>query len=114
MVPSGEHSEEAGHSLGATLRKSSAESKSTTRRMMGAVVIPGMAFGLLAMAGPAYADTAPTSGICNGVVNQLAHRGTVQENLLKAAAKKNADLIAKLQAERSALQGKATTLNGQI
>src|SRR4051812_16302412 len=35
----------------------------------------------------AQAATTNGGGICNGVVNQLAHRGTVQENLLKAAAK---------------------------
>ena len=79
------------------------------RRAAAALVIPAAFAGLLLAASPASAapDTATTTttkGICNGVVNQLAHRGTVQENLLKAAAKKNADLIASLTAQRTALQ----------
>jgi hypothetical protein len=54
---------------------------------------------------PAYAQpaTGPAGGICNGVTNQLAHRGMVQPNLLKAAARQNAEQIATLQAERAAL-----------
>ena len=45
-------------------------------------VIPGMAFTLIAFGSPAQAAAAPGSAICNGVVNRLAHRGAVQENLL--------------------------------
>jgi septal ring factor EnvC (AmiA/AmiB activator) len=81
-----------------------------TRRLATAVILPGLLTSSLVVAIPAGAD----SGICNGVVNQLAHRGTVQENLLKAAAKKNADAIAKLQAERAALQSTAAALSDQI
>mgnify|MGYP003405805863 CR=1 FL=1 len=47
-------------------------------------------------------------------MTQLAHRGTVQENLLKAAAKKNAAIITRLQVERSALQVSASALKVEI
>ncbi len=50
------------------------------------------------------ASAAPPDGICNGVVNQAAHRGDVQPNLLRAAARKNAEFITKLQADRAVLQ----------
>src|SRR3954466_12337953 len=57
------------------------------RRAAAALVVPAAFAGVLFAGGPAYAaPTTTTKGICNGVVNQLAHRGTVQENLLKAAA----------------------------
>src|SRR5215213_6500026 len=98
---------------GATVR-STTTPKSTTRRLAAAVAMSGLAFGLVGTGTPAYAGPAATSGICNGVVNQLAHRGTVQENLLKAAAKKNADQIARLQAERATLQSSASALTEQI
>src|SRR4051794_32752380 len=81
-------------------------------------VAVGLAFtavvGGLSVVSPAVATAAPTAGICNGVVNQLAHRGMVQENLLKAAARKNADQLAQLQSERTALQTRADALAAQI
>src|SRR4051812_8533965 len=53
------------------------------RRFVGTVVVPGLALGLLTLGGPAYAGPpAGAGGSCNGVVNQLAHRGAVQQNLL--------------------------------
>ena len=61
-----------------------------SRRLAAAVVLPGLLTSSLVLIPPAAAGTGANAGICNGVVNQLAHRGTVQENLLKAAAKKNA------------------------
>src|SRR3954447_24903506 len=81
-----------------------------------AFVVPAIFAGALIGPSPANAATTKsgTDGICNGVVNQLAHRGTVQENLLRAAAKKNADLIASLAAQRAALQTQSTNLQGQI
>jgi chromosome segregation ATPase len=48
------------------------------------------------------------------VTNQLAHRGNAQPNLLKAAARQNAEQIAKLTAERSALVTTQNTLTAQI
>jgi hypothetical protein len=69
--------------------------------------------GSLALA-PAASASGPTAGICNGVSNQLAHRGNVQPNLLKAAARQNAEAIAKLQAERAVLVTQQATLAGQI
>ena len=75
-----------------------------SRRLAAAVVLPGLLTSSLVLIPPAAAGTGANAGICNGVVNQLAHRGTVQENLLKAAAKKNADVIARLLAERAPLQ----------
>src|SRR3954470_24800845 len=81
-----------------------------------AFVVPAIFAGALIGPSPANAATTKsgTHGICNGVVNQLAHRGTVQENLLKAAAKKNADLIASLTAQRTDLQTQSTDLQAQI
>ncbi|MDP9431126.1 MAG: hypothetical protein M3Q47_20695 [Actinomycetota bacterium] len=87
---------------------------SMKRSAAGAVVIPAVFAGMLAFSGPASAESAPPGGICNGVTNQLAHRGSVQENLLRAAARKNAELITKLQAERATLQTSADTLKAQI
>jgi chromosome segregation ATPase len=48
------------------------------------------------------------------VTNQLAHRGNVQPNLLKAAARQNAEAIAKLVAERAALVTTQNSLSSQI
>jgi hypothetical protein len=73
------------------------------RRLAAAVVLPGVLTSMLIVA-PATQAAGDAAGVCNGVVNQLDHRGTVQENLLKAAARKNAVLIASLQTERAALQ----------
>jgi predicted nucleic acid-binding Zn-ribbon protein len=74
--------------------------------------------GSLVLAPAASADTtsssAGTTGICNGVVNQLAHRGTVQPNMLKAAAKQNAAVIAALQAKKDALVTQQRTNNASI
>src|SRR3712207_6144297 len=77
------------------------------RRAAAVVVLPGILAGMLTVtaAAPASAATAPaaTGTVCTGVVNQHAHRGIVQENLLRAAAKRNSDAVAKLQGERTAL-----------
>ena len=69
----------------------------------------------VAFAAPSVAaPPAGTGGVCNGVVNQLSHRGTVQANLLKAAARQNAERIAALQAERSTLSASADSLKAQL
>ena len=86
--------------------------KRATGRVVAALAASA-GFGLLAVGAPAYADTT-TGGICNGVTNQLAHRGMVQPNLLKAAARQNAEQIATLQAERGALVTTQNTLTAQI
>ena len=92
-----------------------AHSSTARRRAASAFVVPVIVTGILGAGSPAIAATTTASdGICNGVVNQYAHRGTVQENLLKAAARKNAKLIAKLQADRTALQTQSSTLTSQI
>ncbi len=96
--------------LGATIG-SGAGFKRAPGRVVAALA--ASAFGVLAVGAPAYADTT-TGGICNGVTNQLAHRGMVQPNLLKAAARQNAEQIAKLQAERAALVTTQNTLTAQI
>jgi hypothetical protein len=71
--------------------------------------------GSLALAPAASADTTSGSaGICNGVSNQQAHRGNVQPNLLKAAARQNAEAIAKLTAERTALVTTQNSLTVQV
>ena len=86
----------------------------TTRRVASAVVLPGLFAGMLMFAAPASAADGAVTGICNGVTNQLAHRGNAQPNLLKAAAKQNAEQIAKLQAERAALVIAQNALTAQI
>jgi septal ring factor EnvC (AmiA/AmiB activator) len=48
------------------------------------------------------------------VTNQQAHRGNVQPNLVKAAAKQNAEQIATLTAERAALVTTQNSLTAQI
>ncbi len=77
------------------MRKPAATSIFTARRVASTIVLPGVFAGMLVFAPSASAATtsapAGTTGICNGVVNQLSHRGTVQENLLRAAARKNAE-----------------------
>jgi predicted nucleic acid-binding Zn-ribbon protein len=85
------------------------------RRVVAALAVSA-GFGVLGFGAPAYAQTATTStgGICNGVTNQLAHRGMVQPNLLKAAARQNAAQIATLQAERAALVTRQTSLAAQV
>src|SRR4051812_5262375 len=81
---------------------------------IAAIAVPTI-LGVVAAGTPAYAgSTGSTDGICNGVVNRLAHRGSIQPGLLKAAVRKNADVITKLQADRTALQGQADTLKAQI
>ncbi len=93
------------------MRKPAATSIFTARRVASVVVLPGVFAGMLVFASPASATTpATTSGICNGVVNQASHRGDVQVNLLTAAARKNAELIAKLQADKAALELTQTNL----
>ena len=83
------------------------------RWAVAAFVVPAVFAGVIGLQGTAEAATTG-GGICSGVVNQLAHRGAVQENLLKAAAKKNADLIASLKADRSRMDGVASTLTAQL
>ncbi|MEQ7739666.1 hypothetical protein ABQG64_26170, partial [Escherichia coli] len=85
-----------------------------SRRLAAAVVLPGLLTTSLILVQPAVAGTSSNASICNGVVNQLAHRGTVQENLLRAAAKKNADVIAKLEAEKVQLQAQEAELKAGI
>ena len=92
------------------MRTSAVSSIFTARRVASTIVLPGVFAGMLVFAAPASAQTTPTTGICNGVTNQLAHRGSVQSNLLKAAAKKNADIILKLEGERTVLRAQASTL----
>jgi len=95
--------------------RTSATSIFTARRVASTIVLPGVFAGMLVFASPASAATpSPTTGICNGVVNQASHRGDVQANLLTAAARKNAELIAKLQADKAALELTQTSLKGQI
>ena len=84
------------------------------RRVAVALAIPGAFAGLLLAGSPASAATPRTSGICNGVVSQLADGGSVQENLIKAAARQNAELIAALTAERTALQEQGVELQARI
>src|SRR6478735_3388907 len=94
-----------------------ARHSTSARRAAKALVIPAALAATILGGSPAQAaTTAPgtSNGICNGVVNQLAHRGSVQENLLKAAAKKNADLIASLSAQRTALESQRAGLQAQL
>src|SRR5215213_3605520 len=66
---------------------------------VAALAVPTI-FGVVAAGTPAYAATAgTTTGICNGVTNQLAHRGNAQPNL---------------QAERAALVTTQNSLTAQI
>src|SRR5688572_16607051 len=51
--------------------------KSLTLRLAGGVAATGMFVGMLAPS--AFAADTAANGICNGVVNQTAHRGSVQE-----------------------------------
>ena len=69
--------------------------------------------GALGTTGPAYAGPAPSGGICNGVLNQAA-RGTVQANLLQAAAKQNAAVIKQLQDRKAGLVAQSGTITRQI
>ena len=82
------------------------------RRLVRGAVVPAVALSTFSFVSPAQAASAPAGGICSGVVNQLSHRGMVQENLLKAAAKRNAVVIAGLVAERATLQESAASLQG--
>ena len=85
------------------------------RRAAAALVAPVAIVSVLLSGGPASAAaTSTTNGSCNGVLNQLANRGSVQENLLKAATTQNAELIASLTAQRTALQAQGTDLQAQI
>src|SRR5687767_12172981 len=91
------------------------EAGSRRRRAAAAFVVPIIVGSLLGVHSPAIAATAVSGGgICNGVTNQLAHRGMVQPNLLKAAARQNAELIARLQADRAALISTQNFLAEQI
>src|SRR5690349_2888835 len=94
-----------------------ARHSTSARRAAKALVIPAaLAATILGGSAAQAATTAPgtSNGICNGVVNQLAHRGSVQENLLRAAARKNADLIASLTTQRAALESQRTSLRAQV
>src|SRR5665647_1575871 len=105
------HSDRENHGWsGRPVRRSvgSRSAQPSVRRVAGAMLVPGMFAGMLAFAGPANATTTPQSGICNGVVNQLAFRGEVQANLLRAASRQNAALIQQLQTERAALVARET------
>ena len=65
-----------------------------SRRLAAAVVLPGLLTSSLVLIQPAAAaGTTSNSSICNGVVNQQAHRGGVQENLLKAVAVRVQELL---------------------
>ena len=90
----------------------------TARRISSAVVLPGVFAGMLVFAAPASATTssglAGTAGVCNGVVNQMAHRGTVQPQLLKVAAKQNAAVIQQLQIKRAGLLAQTQANNTRI
>src|SRR5215218_6592926 len=79
-----------------------------------ALIVPAVFPGMLGLAPAANSAPSATDGICTAVVNQTAHRGTVQENLLRAAARRNAELITKLQTEKAALQTTANSLTAQI
>jgi chromosome segregation ATPase len=94
--------------------RTSPSKPSVPRRLAAAVVLPGLLATSFVLVQPAVAGTSSNGSICNGVVNQLTHRGTVQENLLKAAVRKNADVIAKLQAERDGLAAQEATFRVQI
>ena len=52
--------------------------------------------------------------ICHGVVNQLGERGTVEAQLIEAAARQNAELIAQLEVELGVLQVARANLEMQI
>jgi chromosome segregation ATPase len=82
--------------------------RSTARTSTVSSVVVALA---LLGSGPAAAGV---TGVCSGVLNAPSHRGSVQENLLKAAAKKNADLIVKLRADKAALEDRAKTLQQGI
>ncbi len=69
-------------------------------------------FGLVQPAAGAQSQT-PHS-ICNGVVNQLQQRGVVEQRLLEAAARQNAELLQQLEAERALLQNERQQLEQQI
>jgi hypothetical protein len=86
----------------------------TARRVASAVVLPGMFAGHARLRAGRRRHDDPHGRICNGVTNQLAHRGNVQPNLLKAAAKQNAEQIAKLQAERAAIITQQNAWTAQI
>ena len=62
----------------------------------------------------AWAESEPPDGICNGVLNQLQERQTVEQNLLEAAARQNAGLILQLEQERTTLQGERQALAQEI
>lgn len=68
---------------------------------------------VLALATPAWAQQTPHA-LCNGVLNQLEERGTVNPRLLEAAAKQNAGLILQLRQEQNTLEADRTTLQAQI
>ena len=48
-------------------------------------------------------------GVCNAVFAQLEHRGTVEEHVLAAAARQNAEVIQQLEAERKKLESMRLT-----
>ncbi|MDP8960259.1 MAG: hypothetical protein M3N32_01315 [Actinomycetota bacterium] len=84
------------------------------RRRRGPLFASLLALAVFASPFPAEAQNAPPGGICEGVLNQLRERGTVEENLLEAAARQNAELIRQLQQEQAALQNQRQVLEGQL
>src|SRR3954464_4180257 len=92
----------------------SKRARNSARRITSAIVLPGVFAGMLMFATPATGATNPVTGNCNGVTNQLAHRGAVQPNLLKAAARQNAEQIAVLTAERATLVTTQNSLTAQV
>ncbi len=67
--------------------------------------------GIVGAVQPAWAQSEPPSGICNAVASQLEQRGTVEENLLRAAARKNAAVIQELNNELTTLQTEKQSLH---
>jgi hypothetical protein len=54
------------------------------------------------------------AGVCNAVFAQLEHRGTVEEHVLAAAARQNAELIVKLESELKKLASLREPLEKQL
>ena len=86
-----------------------------TRVKLRLLLVSALIMGLLGLVQPAaWAQSEPPDGICNGVLNQLRERQTVEQNLLEAAARQNAELILQLEQERTTLQGERQALAQEI
>ena len=93
---------------------SSSMSRSAVHRAATGLATAAVLGGVLVGIGAGSATASTTQhGICNGVLNQ-ASRGSVQPNLLTAAAKQNAAVIRRLQADRAALVAQSGVLTSQI